>query len=200
MMRDWRKAFGQGDFPFCIVSLAAFLQHRNSPGDDAWAELREAQDLTARTVPNSGLAVTIDVGDANDIHPRDKKEVGDRLALWALAHYYGRNVPCSGPEFVSAEAIPGALKLHFDHTDGGLVVEGDKLEESSVAGDDHKWFWADARIDGAAVVVSSTNVPSPKAARYAWQGNPKATLFNGAVLPVVPFRTDHRPGETEKHP
>jgi len=195
MIADWRKTFGQGDFPFYIVSLAAFMQHRNQPGDDAWAELREAQAFAARTVPNSGLAVTIDVGDANDIHPKDKKEVGERLALWALANHYGRKVVTSGPFFASLEKIPGALRLHFANTDGGLVVKGDKLAEFAVAGEDHKWFWAEAKIEGDTVIVSSPQVPDPMAARYAWQSNPVATLFNGAGLPAVPFRTDG-PDET----
>jgi sialate O-acetylesterase len=116
--------------------------------------------------------------------------VGERLALCALASHYGRNVPCLGPTFDRAEEIPGALKLHFKNADGGLVVKGDKLGEFAIAGADRKWFWAAAKIDGEAVIVSSPNVPDPKAARYAWQSNPQATLFNGAGLPAVPFRTD----------
>jgi sialate O-acetylesterase len=198
MIADWRKTFGQGDFPFYIVSLAAFMQHRDQPGDDGWAELREAQAFTAHTVPNSGLAVTIDVGDANDIHPKDKREVGDRLALCALANYYGRRVVASGPTFASVERIPGALKLHFTNTDGGLVAKGDTLAEFAVAGEDRKWFWAEAKIAGDTVIVTSPQVPNPTAARYAWQSNPVATLFNGADLPAVPFRTDG-PGETRTH-
>jgi sialate O-acetylesterase len=190
MIADWRRSFAQGDFPFYIVSLAAFMPHKNSPVSDDWAELREAQALTADAVTNSGLAVTVDVGDASNIHPIDKKEVGERLALNALANFYGRNVPFSGPVFARAEEIPGALKLHFRHTDGGLVVKGDKLGEFSIAGADGKWFWADAKIEGDAVIVSSPSVPQPKQARYAWQSNPMATLFNGAGLPAVPFRTD----------
>lgn len=191
MIADWRRTFQQGDFPFYIVSLAAFMQHRDLPATDGWAELREAQALTAQTVTNSGLAVTIDLGDANDIHPKDKKEVGDRLALCALANHYGRQVVTSGPTFASMEKEPGALKLYFNHTEGGLVVKGDKLGEFAVAGADQKWFWADAKIDGDSVIVSSPQVPSPTAARYAWQANPTATLFNAAGLPAVPFRTDH---------
>jgi sialate O-acetylesterase len=190
LITDWRATFGQGDFPFYIVSLAAFMQHRNVPGDDSWAELREAQALTARRVPNSGLALAIDLGDANDIHPIDKKEVGERLALWALAKHYGRKVVFSGPTFASMEALPGALKLRFDNTDGGLVVRGETLGEFSIAGPDGKWHWAEARIEDDSVIVSSPQVPAPKAARYAWQANPVATLYNGAGLPAVPFRTD----------
>lgn len=199
MIADWRKTFGQGDFPFYVVSLAAFMQHRDAPGDDSWAELREAQALTARTVANSALAVSIDVGDANDIHPKDKKEVGERLALCALANYYGEKIPCSGPVYDFSETIPGALRLHFKNTDGGLKVKGERPGEFSVAGDDRKWFWAEAKIEGDTVIVSSPKVPQPKAARYAWQSNPQATLFNGADLPAVPFRTDDWPLSTEKN-
>ena len=200
VIADWRKLFGQGDFPFYIVSLPAFGHRHDSPGDDSWAELREAQALTAREVPNSCVAITVDTGDPDNIHPIDKKEVGDRLAFCALAGHYGRKIPYAGPTLSSVERLPGALKLHFEHTDGGLVVRGEKLGEFSLAGDDRKWFWAEARIEGDAVIVSSPSVPEPKAARYAWQGYPAATLFNGAGLPAQPFRTDDWPGITETQP
>jgi sialate O-acetylesterase len=190
MIADWRKTFGQGDFPFYIVSLPAFMEHKNTPVEDDWAELRGAQDLVAHTVTNSGLAVAIDVGDANNIHPQDKKEVGERLALVALAKHYGKNIPYSGPRFAVTEKLPNALRLVFTHADGGLVVKGDALEEFSICGQDRKWHWAYATIFGDSVVVSSSEVPNPVAASYAWQSNPKATLFNGAGLPAIPFRTD----------
>jgi sialate O-acetylesterase len=190
MIADWRRTFAQGDFPFYIVSLAAYLERRNLPGDDAWAELREAQALTVATVTNTGLAVAIDVGDAVDIHPIDKQAVGDRLALCALANYYGCQVPCSGPTFDHAVQDAGSLKLYFKNTKGKLVVKSDTLGEFSIAGEDRKWFWAEARVEGDAVIVSSPHVARPKHARYAWQANPVATLFNGAGLPAVPFRTD----------
>ncbi len=179
------------------MSLPAFTHRRDQPGDDAWAELRKAQAMTARDVPNCGLAVTIDKGDPDNLHPRDKKEVGERLALCVLAQHYGKKIPYAGPTFTVAEPMPGAIKLHFDHTDGGLVVKGDKLEEFSIAGEDRHWHWADATIDGDTVIVSSPQVPDPKAVRYAWQSNPAATLFNGAGLPATPFRTDDWPGLTE---
>lgn len=190
MIADWRKSFGQGDFPFYIVSLAAYMERKSAPGDDAWAELREAQDFAANTVTSSGLAVAIDVGDANNVHPKDKKEVGERLARVALARHYGKNIPYSGPRFASLEKLPSALQLHFTHTDGGLVVKGDSLEEFSICGADRKWHWAYAKIVGNSVVVSSSEAPEPVAARYAWQSNPKATLYNGAGLPAIPFQTD----------
>jgi sialate O-acetylesterase len=197
MIADWRKLFGQGDFPFYIVSLPAFMRHNDKPVEDAWAELREAQFRTARDVPNSGLAVTIDTGEADNIHPTDKKLVGERLALVALAKHYRKAIPYQGPTLKSVEHLPGGLRLRFDHVDGGLVVKGGKLEEFSIAGKDHKWHWAEARIDGDAIVLSSSMVSEPEAARYAWQSFPKATLYNGAGLPAVPFRTDNWPGITE---
>jgi sialate O-acetylesterase len=197
MIGDWRRVFGQGDFPFYIVSLPAFTHRKDAPGDDSWAELREAQAMTARSVANSGLAVAIDTGDPDNLHPKDKKVVGERLALCALARAYGENVVSAGPTFTSAEAMPGAMRLHFKGADGGLVARGGAPGEFSVAGVDRKWFWAEARIDGNEVVVSSPMVPDPKAARYAWQSNPAATLYNGAGLPAVPFRTDDWPGITQ---
>jgi sialate O-acetylesterase len=199
MIGDWRKLFGQGEIPFYIVSLPAFMHRHDQPGDDAWAELREAQTLTARNVKNSGLAVTIDTGDPDNIHPKDKKVVGERLALCALAGEYGKKISHAGPTFTSVGHLPGALKLHFSHTDGGLVVKGDKLEEFAVAGRDRQWHWADAKVEGDSVVVSSPTVSDPQAARYAWQANPAATLYNGAGLPAVPFRTDNWPGITANH-
>jgi len=199
MIGDWRKLFRQGDFPFYIVSLPAFMHHRDQPGDDSWAELREAQVLTTQKVKNSALAVTIDTGDPDDIHPKDKQVVGERLALCALANEYGEKIPWAGPTFASVTHLPGALKLRFNHTEGGLVVKGDKLEEFSVAGKDRQWHWAEARVEGDSVVVSSPAVPDPQAARYAWQANPAATLFNGVGLPAVPFRTDNWPGVTDTH-
>jgi sialate O-acetylesterase len=199
MINDWRRLFDQGELPFYVVSLPAFMHRRAVPGDDAWAELREAQALTARQVRHVGLAVTIDTGDPDNIHPQDKQVVGERLALSALRGTYGRDVCCEGPTFASAERLPGALRLHFEHAEGGLVARGGKPEEFSVAGADRKWHWAEARIEGDAVVVSSAQVSEPVAARYAWQANPAATLFNGAGLPAVPFRTDDWPGITEGH-
>ena len=190
MIAGWRALFQQGDFPFYIVSLPAFHHRSDVPTDDNWAETRESQAITAASVPNSCLAVTIDTGDPDNIHPKDKQPVGERLALCALAKYYGKDVVYSGPTLASVEHIPGAIRLHFANTQGGLVVKGSKLEEFSIAGEDHKWVWADARVEGDTVVVSSPSVPNPKEVRYAWQSNPAATLFNGAGLPAVPFRTD----------
>ncbi len=196
---DWRKLFGQGDFPFYIVSLPEFGHRSPTPIDDPWAETRESQAITAAQVRNSCLAVTIDTGDPDNLHPKDKLPVGERLAFCALAKHYRKHVAYSGPTLASVKRLPGSIRLRFAHTDGGLVVKGSKLEEFSIAGADQKWYWADARIEGNTVVVSSPSVPNPKEVRYAWQGNPAATLFNGAGLPAGPFRTDTWPGITESH-
>ncbi len=199
MITDWRKLFGQGDFPFYIVSLPAFQHRKETPADDAWAETRESQAITASSVRNSCLAVTIDTGDPDNIHPKDKLPVGERLALCALAKHYRKKVPYSGPTLASVKRLPGSIRLRFAHTDGGLVMKGSKLGEFAVAGEDHKWYWAYAHIERNTVVVSSTSVPDPKEVRYAWQSNPAATLFNGAGLPAAPFRTDTWTGITEGH-
>ena len=197
MISDWRTLFGQGNFPFYIVSLPAFKHRSAVPVDDAWAETRESQSITAASVPNTCLAVTIDTGDPDNIHAKDKLPVGQRLADCALAKYYGKHVVYSGPTVESVERLPGSIRLHYAHTDGGLVIKGEKLEEFSIAGEDRKWYWADARIEGDTVVLTSTSVPNPKEARYAWQSNPAATLFNGAGLPAAPFRTDTWAGITQ---
>ena len=194
MMNDWRRLFAQGDFPFYIVSLPFYRQHSDTPVEDSWAEVREAQALAAKELPHSCLAVTVDTGDADTVHPIDKKEPGERLALCALGEHYGQKVVYSGPTLKSVERLPGAIRLHFDHVDGGLVSKSGDPGEFSIAGDDRKWYWATARLDGDSIVVSSSAVPNPKEVRYAWQANPKATLFNSAGLPATPFRTDNWPG------
>ena len=198
MIADWRNLFAQGDIPFYIVSLPRFKQRSATPVDgDEWAETRESQAIAAASVPNSCLAVTIDTGDPDNIHAKDKLPVGQRLAYCALARHYGKHVVFSGPTLQSVDRRPSSIRLHFAHTNGGLVVKGDKLGEFSIAGEDRKWNWADARIEGNTVVVSSPSVPHPIEVRYAWQSNPEATLFNGAGLPAAPFRTDTWPGMTQ---
>jgi sialate O-acetylesterase len=192
LIADWRASFAQGDFPFYLVSLPAFTGRSSEPKaeTDNWTGIREAQALTASTVANSGIAITVDTGEAGNIHPTDKLPVGERLALLALKNTYGRPVVCAGPTFAKLETLPGALRIHYSGTDGGLAVKGGKLAEFAVAGADRKWHWAQAKIDGDTVIVSSSEVPSPVAVRYAWQANPVATLCNGAGLPAAPFRTD----------
>lgn len=199
LINDWRRMFDQGDFPFYIVSLANWQAHREDPTEDGWTELREAQARTADRVKNSGLAITVDVGDPNDVHPRDKQTVANRLAAIALAREYGRDIPYSGPVYKSKKVEGRTIRLKFDHVEGGLVAKGDRLAEFSIAGKDRRWVWADARIDGDTIVVSSPEVSEPVAVRYAWQMNPRATLYNGAGFPAVPFRTDDWPRVTENN-
>jgi sialate O-acetylesterase len=199
MIGDWRSLFAQGNFPFYIVELPAFKARSATPVDgDDWTETRESQAITAASVPNACLAVTIDTGEADNIHSKEKLPVGQRLAYCALANHYGKKIAYAGPTLKSVERLSASIRLHFAHADGGLVAKGDKLAEFSIAGADHKWYWAEARIDGDTIVVSSPSVPHPTEARYAWQSNPAATLYNGAGLPAVPFRTDTWPGVTEK--
>ena len=196
MIASWRKAWGQGDFPFGIVQLANFMAQNDQPGESHWAELREAQSMTA-AMPNNGLAVAIDIGDAADIHPRNKEDVGKRLAAWALSGVYGKDVPGSGPVYESMAALGNAVRIKFKHTHGGLVAKGgEPVKGFAVAGEDRKWVWADAKIDGETVVVSSPQVAKPVAVRYAWANNPVCNLYNKAGLPASPFRTDDWKGLT----
>jgi sialate O-acetylesterase len=197
MIQSWRKAWGQGDFPFYVVSLANFTPVKDEPGDSDWAELREAQTITANTVPHAGQSITIDIGEANDIHPRNKQEVGRRLALVALAKTYGKDIPYSGPTYDTMKVQGDSIRLMFKNTTGGLVARGgETLKGFAVAGEDRKWHWANALIDGDSVVVRSDQVQKPVAVRYAWANNPVCNLYNGAGLPAVPFRTDDWKGIT----
>ncbi|HXE53907.1 MAG TPA: sialate O-acetylesterase [Tepidisphaeraceae bacterium] len=192
MINDWRSHFGVGPFPFFIVQLASWQPEDAQPKESQWAELREAQALTAQTVGHSAIAVATDIGDAKDIHPKNKQEVGRRLALDALALVYGQNVEYSGPTYAGMETKGNSIVLHFDHLGGGLEARGDgPLSGFAIAGADKKFVWADAKIEGNTVVVSSPQVEHPTAVRYAWANNPaNANLFNKAGLPAPPFRTD----------
>jgi sialate O-acetylesterase len=191
MIADWRERFGQGDLPFLIVSLANWQARRDQPGESGWAELREAQAITAQTIAKGGLAIAIDIGDAKDIHPKNKQEVGRRLALAAEAIAYGKDVVFSGPWYKAMAVEGSAIRLSFDHLGGGLVsADGQPLTGFAIAGEDRKWVWGEATIDGDSVVVSSPAVAKPVAVRYAWAENPACNLANAAGLPAVPFRTD----------
>jgi len=193
LIRDWRNRFGVGDFPFFIVQLANFMAVQTTPVQSGWAELREAQLLTAQNDAKVGLAVITDVGDARDIHPKDKQNVGKRLALSALAIAYGKTLVSSGPEFREMKVQGGKAVLSFDHVGGGLVARGGALKGFAVAGADGKFEWADAVIDGKTIVVSSPKVATPAAARYNWANNPIGNLFNKEDLPATPFRSDVPP-------
>ena len=196
MISGWRSVWDQGEFPFLIVQLANFKKRKELPAEDDWAELREAQ-LMAIELPNTGLAVAIDIGNALDVHPKNKKDVAHRLTLWALGTTYGKDIVYSGPLYESMEIIDNRIKINFMHTGTALIAKGDsKLKGFAIAGDDRKFYWADARIEGDNVVVSSKKVPKPAAVRYGWQANPDCNLYNSELLPASPFRTDNWPGIT----
>lgn len=197
MIRSWRADWKQGDFPFYFVQLANYMAVKPEPGDSAWAELREAQSMSLAT-SHTGEAVIIDIGEAGDIHPKNKQDVGKRLALWALAKDYGKNVVYSGPTFEKLTCKGSQAVVQFDSHDTALAVQGDKLQGFAVAGEDKKFVWANARIEGNAVVCESLLVPHPVAVRYAWADNPICNLYNQAGLPASPFRTDDWPGITAK--
>ncbi len=186
MIQDWRSRFGVGDFPFLIVQLAGW-----KPGGSAWPELQEAQMMTAQRVPNAGIATAIDVGDETDIHPKNKQDVGRRLALVAQARVYGGQNEYYGPLYKSMKVEGSAIRLSFTHLGGGLVArDGKPLASFTIAGADNNFVAADARIEGDTVVVSSPQVLAPAAARYAWDSYPQTSLYNKAGLPAFPFRTD----------
>lgn len=193
MIRDWREAWGQGDFPFGIVQLANYADPRFPPDRWSWPELREAQAMTAAADPNAGLVVTIDCGNPTDIHPRDKRTVGERLALWALHDVYGRTeVVHSGPVFKRMEVKGDSVVLHFDHVGSGLTThDGGPPRGFAVAAGQEWWNWGTAEIVGDTVVVRGDWMPNIVAVRYAWSDNPDwANLCNKEGLPAAPFRTD----------
>ncbi len=194
MIQDWRRVWGQGDFPFYYVQIAPFRY-----GDPVVAaELREAQLMTL-SVPNTGMAVTLDIGDVDDIHPRNKQEVGRRLALWALAKTYGaEDLVYSGPVYRSMSVEGDAVRIEFDHVGGGLVAKDGPLTDFTIAGEDRAFVEADAVIDGDAVVVSAPGVKKPVAVRFGWTSTATPNLFNKEGLPASTFRTDDWPGVT--HP
>lgn len=196
MIKNWRKDWGQREFPFLFVQLANFRAVKPDPNESDWAELREAQLMTL-AVPNTGMATIIDIGEADDIHPKNKQDVGKRLALWALAKTYRKELVYTGPLYQSMEIKGNQIILHFDHIGGGLVAASDEpLKGFAIAGADRKFVWADARIEGDTVVVSSDQVSEPVAVRYAWADNPVCNLYNEDGLPASPFRTDQWPGVT----
>jgi sialate O-acetylesterase len=191
LIQEWRAVWNEKDFPFGIVQLANFLAVQPDPNTgSAWAALREAQFTVSRTVPNTGIALAIDIGEAADVHPKNKQDVGRRLGLWALAKVYGHTVEYSGPIYKSMKVEGNKIRLSFDHVGGGLVAKGGKLTGFAVAGADQKFVRAEARIDGENVVAWSDKVAKPAAIRYAWADNPICNLYNKAGLPASPFRTD----------
>ena len=196
MIRSWRAGFGQGDFPFYFVQLANWQARNAEPVESDWAELREAQDMTLK-LPNTGMATAIDIGEASDIHPKNKQEVGRRLALIALNRLYDQKVEYAGPRFQRFTVLAdGQVNVEFDHTTGGLVDKEGHLAGFALAGADRKFHWAVGRIEHGSVILSCPAVPKPVAVRYGWSMNPPLSLYNGAGLPATPFRTDDWPGVT----
>jgi sialate O-acetylesterase len=174
------------------VQLANFKTRVAEPQESQWAELREAQSMTLE-LPRTGMAVAIDIGEANDIHPKNKREVGRRLALNAEATVYYRDQEFSGPLYAGSQIEDGKVRISFRHAEGLKSADGGKLKGFSIAGADKKFVWADAAIEGDHIVISSPEVSSPVAARYAWADNPECNLVNATGLPASPFRTDDLP-------
>ena len=200
MIKAWRERWGEGDFPFGIVQLPNYRDAKDAPADEQWSHLREAQRLTALSVPKTGLIVTIDIGEARDIHPKNKLDVGKRMARWALADVYQQKLVKSGPVFQKAEVNGSRMIVTFAEAGSGLKLRsGAKPEEFAIAGADHKWHWAEAKIVGRnRIEVWSTEVAQPVAVRYAFNNNPRnPNLTNDTGIPAGPFRTDNWPGPTD---
>lgn len=192
MIANWRRVWGQGDFAFEWVQLPNFRTVQSEPVETSGWVIVQEEMLKTLKVANTGMAVTIDVGMAKNIHPTNKQAVGKRLAIWALAATYGKNIVRCGPLYKSMAGKGGKIVVTFDHVGGGLAAAGGgKLEGFAIAGADGKFVWAEAKIAGDTVVVSSDTVKAPAAVRYAWAANPKCNLFNKAGLPASPFRTDN---------
>jgi sialate O-acetylesterase len=192
LIADWRDKRSQGDFPFLYVQLHNFMEPKKQPSESGWAELREAQ-LETLSVPNTGMAVAIDIGEANDLHPSNKKDVGERLALVARKVAYGEeDIVYSGPIYKSMKIDGNKIILSFTNIGSGLVAKGGgELKHFAIAGKDKKFVWAKAKIEKDKVVVWSEDISKPVAVRYAWADNPEgANLYNKEGLPASPFRTD----------
>jgi sialate O-acetylesterase len=199
LIESWREAWNKPDLPFFFVQLANWRASVDTPMGSDWAELREAQLLTAEKVPNTGMAVTIDIGNPDDIHPRNKQDVGLRLATQALYKVYGFDIVYEGPVYKSFKADGKKIVIDFNSTGSGLYCK-DKygyLKGFSIAGKDQKFYWAKAKIENNQVIVWSEEVSEPVAVRYAWADNPDdANLYNKDGFPATPFRTDDWKGVT----
>jgi sialate O-acetylesterase len=193
MIKNWRDDWGLGNFTFLAVQLAPFKDIKAQPAESDWAELREAQFLATKTLPNVGLAVITDVGEEKDIHPKKKAPVGGRLAIAARGIAYGQTIEHSGPIYKSLKIKGDKAVVSFEHTDGGLESRGGELKGFAICGSDRKFVWAKAEIDGDKVTVSSAEVPQPVAVRFGWADFPVVNLWNRAGLPACPFRTDDFP-------
>jgi len=191
MIENWREVWDQGDFAFEWVQLPNFRAPQQQPVETGGWVIVQEQMLKTLSVPNTGMAVTIDIGEAGNIHPKNKQDVGKRLALWALANTYGKDIVYSGPLADSIQQQGGKFVIRFDHVGDGLKANGGKLKGFAIAGKDRQFVFADAKITGKdTVVVSSPDVPEPVAVRYGWASNPDCNLVNSEGLPASPFRSD----------
>jgi sialate O-acetylesterase len=205
MIGDWRTRWSEGDFPFLVVGLANFTYRYPVPVDQPWARVREAQVQTSQKVANVAVAEAIDIGQAHNIHPIDKFDVGRRLAAAALHVAYGQEVPWVGPTFAGMKIDADHITIQFANTGAGLTIgqspyygdnpppPTDHLVGFAVAGQDRQWAWADAKIEGDNVLLSSAQVANPVAVRYGWAANPAVNLYNKEGFPAEPFRTDDWP-------
>ena len=194
LINDWRNKWNEGEIPFLYAQLPGFMEVEYSPSESDWARLRQSQ-LESLVLPNTGMAVTIDIGEWNDIHPMDKKDVGERLALWAEHLAYGSNDPdYSGPVYQSYQIEGNKIVLHFIHIGTGFMVRGGGiLYYFSIAGADKKYVWANAKIEGDKIIVWNDKIQKPVSVRYAWANNPEgANLYNKKGLPASPFETDSK--------
>lgn len=196
MIKDWRNRWGQGDFPFIFVQLPNYKSQYEKKY--AWAEVREAQLMTLQAVENTAMAISIDIGDPDDLHPKNKKDIGKRLALGALKIAYNKDIAFSGPIYKAMIALNGKIKLEFEHTGGGLISKNNEpLKGFEIAGEDKIFVKANAVIEGNSVIVWSDEIKKPKAVRYGWESAPEVNLYNKANLPASPFRTDNWKGDSE---
>lgn len=190
LINDWRQRWQQGNVPFLFVQLANFMETKPLPSESDWAELREAQTLTL-SLPNTGMACAIDIGEANDIHPKNKQDVGLRLALLANKIAYKKNDIASGPVYKNHSKEGDRIRINFTNTGSGLSTrDGKNVTGFAIAGSDKKFYWAKAIREGNSIVVYSDKVSNPQAVRYAWADNPECNLTNVEGLPATPFRTD----------
>lgn len=190
LIENWRKDWDQGDFPFLFVQIASYGDQKSEPGESKWAELREAQTMTL-SQPNTGMAVTIDIGDADDVHPKNKQEVGRRLALLAFDNVYNIDTVSSGPVYSGMKIEGNRVRVIFENADSGLKTsDGKPLTGFAIAGVDRKFVWAETVIEDNSVVLWNDEITSPVSVRYAWADNPECNLVNGAGLPATPFRMD----------
>lgn len=196
LINDWRAKFNSKELPFYFVQLANYMKAKPEPAPSAWAELREAQYKTLFKIANTGMAVATDIGDAGDIHPKNKQEVGYRLARIALAQKYGVKIPYSGPLYASSSVKGNSIVLSFQFNEGLKPSGGSALKGFSVAGSDKVFHWAEAKVVGGTVVVTSPKVKDPQAVRYNWADNPDGNLTNSSGLPASSFRTDDWQGIT----